>query len=357
MLVTKLLIFTKILHGVMKKLAYILFAFAVIFLSCVPRSGHEEWVMPTADGLPVRVVDIDTMNLRNPFIYLDKENLTYYMSGDGGAVWVSNDLHKWKGPYDLLELDSTIWIGMFPQISSPEIHRYNNKFYFVATFTRPDVVIENVSGTDIPRRSCQLLVADSLQGPYKPIDAETPLLPAAQASLSATFCNDEYGAGYIIYSRDYRQTGDGTVQILRLDDNFGGRIGEPFVMFRASQNEWSKAKGGDYVYSPRMDGAFLFDTEGLELGMLFTTDIAGESAVGVAYTEKNCGFNGPWHIERQPFLTGNYGEPMLFKDFDGTLVMLLHKDTVINGRRIYKPTMFEMDSQYDKLKIKGKYNY
>ena len=106
-----------------------------------------------------------------------------------------------------------------------------------------------------------------------------------------------------------------------------------------------------------MDGPWLFDTEELELGMLFATEIDGKSAVGVAYSEKNHGLNGPWHIEPQPLLTGGYGQPMLFNDFDGSLVMVLHKDTIVNGKRKNIPQLIEADNQFARLKIKGRYNY
>ena len=48
---------------------------------------------------------------------------------------------------------------------------------------------------------------------------------------------------------------------------------------------------------------------------------------------------------------------MMFNDFDGTLVMAVHKDTVIDGRRTSVPRFIEMDRQFDKLKIKRYYKF
>ena len=90
---------------------------------------------------------------------------------------------------------------------------------------------------------------------------------------------------------------------------------------------------------------------------MFSTYIDGEYAVGVAYTEKNHGLNGPWHIEPEPLLRDNNGHPMMFNTFDGTLVMAVHKDTVINDRRTSVPRFIEMDDQFDKLKIKRYYKF
>lgn len=327
---------------------------ALVVASCSSNSA-EQWELRTPDGSEARIVSIDTMEMSNPFIIFDREKLTYYMTGDGGYVWKSSNLRQWTGPYNVLMLDTLEWMGVRPLITAPEIHKFRGKFYYVGTFTRPDVTIDNVNGNDVPRRACQLLVSDSIEGPYKPIPAETPLLRADQASRGATFITDEYDSGYLIYSHDWVQSGEGTTQIILMTDDLARQIGEPYIMFQASQNSWALQKDGST--SPIMDGPWLFDTEELELGMLFKTEINGEGALGVAYSEKNHGLNGPWHIMPEPLLTGGYGQAMLFNDFDGSLVMVLHKDTIINGVKKQAPRLIEVDNQFAHLKIKGLYNY
>lgn len=332
-------------------------AFLTIFTGC-NTSVDKGWTLETSDGLPVQTVAIDTMDISNPFIYLDKNNLIYYMTGDGGCLWTSKDLKLWNGAYNILQYDTTVWYGASPVITAPEIHKFNDKFYFVATFTLPDNIIDNVNGKNIPRRSCEILVADSIQGPYKPITKTQPLLRADQAAQGATFITDEYGWGYIIYNHDWQQCQNGTTQIIMLTKDLAEQIGDPFTMFKASQNPWSTRNDDTESpkFSPVMEGPYLFDTEGRELGILFITEKNGTKALGVAYTEKDHGLNGPWHIEPEPMLTGNYGQAMLFNDFDGSLVMVLHKDTIVKGNKKSVPQLIEMDSQYDKLKIKSKYN-
>ena len=56
-------------------------------------------------------------------------------------------------------------------------------------------------------------------------------------------------------------------------------------------------------------------------------------------------------------MRGNVGGASLFNDYDGTLVMVLHKDTVIAGNNIKVPKFVKMDSQFDKLKNRGYYNF
>ena len=43
--------------------------------------------------------------------------------------------------------------------------------------------------------------------------------------------------------------------------------------------------------------------------------------------------------------------------YDGTLVMALHKDTVISGKNMRIPRFVKMDSQFDKLKKIGYYYF
>ena len=343
----------------MKNIYIILFAVCAFVISCgtgTRKAGEQG--LSAVDGIPVHTVSIDTMELRDPFIFFDKEARVYYMTGTGGYVWTSDNLRQWTGPYNVLQLDTTMWMGSKPTIWAPEIHKFKGKFYYIATFTRPDVIIDRVAGRDIPRRSCEMFVADNIQGPYKPMSTERPLLRADQPALDATFCDDEYGAGYIIYGHEWIQNWDGTVQIIRLSDDFTKQLGEPFVMFTASQNVWSSGVDslGNKSFSPVMDAPFLFDTEGGSLGILFSTYIDDEYSVGVAYSTMY-GLNGPWEIEPEPLLRGNHGHPMLFKDFDGTLVMAVHQDTVMNNRRTSVPRLIEVDDQFEKLKVKGYYNF
>ena len=97
---------------------------AALLLAACGNNKVENWELRTPDGSDARTVSIDTMEMSNPFIIFDKSRLTYYMTGDGGYVWKSRDLHKWNGPYNVLSLDTLEWMGAHPQITAPEIHKY-----------------------------------------------------------------------------------------------------------------------------------------------------------------------------------------------------------------------------------------
>ena len=321
-------------------------------------SGGNSWSLSTVDGKPAVTVAVDTMDIRNPFILFEHKSNMYYMVGDGGGMWMSKDLHTWNGPFNVLQQDTASWIGPAPEITSPEIHRYGNRYYYMATFERNDVHVNGYDGKPFKRRSCTVLVADSIKGPYRTIDRNSDLLDIHEMAAHPTFCTDDLDVGYMIYNNMAEQNGNGTVQIVRFTENLGRRMGEAYVMFTASQNPWSgKSSGDNKGFSPDMEAPFLFVTEGGELGILFTTFIGEEKAIGVAYSEKGHGLNGPWKIEPEPLMKDGIGGAMMFNDYDGTLVMVAGKDTVIDGTEKCVPKLMKMDSQFDKLQLKGYYKF
>jgi hypothetical protein len=304
-------------------------------------------------------VSMDDMEMNNPFIRYEREDDCYYMVGDGGYMWVSSNLRSWVGPYDVLCQDTASWIGAEPVITSPEIHKFGGKYYYMATFERPDVMVPDAEGRPFARRSCVALVADDIRGPYRTIDRGSSLLVESEMAAHPTFGVDHLGASYMIYTHQGEQNGDGTVQIIRFSDDLGRRVGEAYIMFSADENQWSgSVVDGERRFSPVMEAPFLFITDEKEMGILFTSYIGGEKAIGVAYTQTGeYGYNGPWTVEQQPLLTGGVGSASIFTDYDGTKVLVVGKDTVADGIVKCRPQLFKLDMQFDKLKIEGHYKF
>ena len=337
--------------------------FALILASCGGngKSGvhGDGWCFAPPAGVALDTVSMDDMDMKNPFIRYEYDDNCYYMVGDGGYMWVSADLRSWVGPYDVLDQDTASWIGAEPVITSPEIHRFAGKYYYMATFERPDVMASDADGRPFARRSCVALVADDIRGPYRTIDSGSSLLVESEMAAHPTFGVDHLGASYMIYTHQGEQNGDGTVQIIRFSDNLGRRVGEAYIMFSASKNVWSgNVVDGERRFSPVMEAPFLFVTDEKEMGMLFTSYIGDEKAIGVAYTQTGeYGYNGPWEIEPQPLLTGGVGSASIFADYDGTKVLVVGKDTVVDGVAKSVPQLFKLDMQFDKLKVEGHYKF
>ena len=319
----------------------------------------DGWTFSPPAGVALDTVLMDDMEMKNPFIRYEREDDCYYMVGDGGYMWVSSNLRSWVGPYDVLCQDTASWIGAEPVITSPEIHKFGGKYYYMATFERPDVMVPDAEGRPFARRSCVALVADDIRGPYRTIDRGSSLLVESEMAAHPTFGVDHLGASYMIYTHQGEQNGDGTVQIVRFSDDLGRRVGEAYIMFSADENQWSgSVVDGERRFSPVMEAPFLFITDEKEMGILFTSYIGGEKAIGVAYTQTGeYGYNGPWTVEQQPLLTGGVGSASIFTDYDGTKVLVVGKDTVADGIVKCKPQLFKLDMQFDKLKIEGHYKF
>ncbi len=336
------------------------YIFLLLLLASCGQGGKERVVSPdktaAAQRAPLQRISIDTMDIANPFIIYDKAVNLYYMTGDGGQVWSSADMLTWEGPFDVLSAAGEAWMGADAVVTSPEIHRYKKRYYYMATFSRPDIKIEGSAGEALDRTSCEIFVSDAAAGPYKHIASGEGLLNPADYSVHPTFCTDYNNVGYMIYTQGCEQNGDATVQIVRLADNFNARVGEPYVMFRASKIPWASDCEG--FQSRYMGAPFYFETMSGRLAVLFTSVKGGEKVIGVAYTGDDAiGLNGPWNIEPQPLLEGGVQSASLFRDYDGRTVMLYQKDTIIDGKNRALPRLMRVDTQFDKLKLKGHYKF
>lgn len=337
----------------MKRVVLTLF-FAVsllLFVVGCKGGGNEAaaWELLPPEGCTVDTVSIDTLAVVNPYILYDNASDMYYMVADGGCMWRSKDLTLWDGPYDILRYDASSWVGDSPAVTSPEIHKYGNRYYYMATF--------EPGNASVVEKSSVALVADDITGPYRTIDRDAVLLDAREVAVHPTFCTDYLDVGYMIYCHDGRQNGDAAVQIIRFTEDLGRRMGEAYTMFNASQVAWSgDAVGGVRKFSPVIEAPCLFYCGDGMMGIMFTTYAGGERRVGAAYSETGT-LNGPWVVDEKPLLDENVGGAMLFKDYDGTLVMVVEKDTVVGGVARSVPRLMKCDSQFDKLQIKGNYKF
>jgi len=296
---------------------------------------------------------LDSIRLSDPCILADKNTSTYYMTGTGGLLWKSKDLRKWTGPYKVTKIDTNSWMGRNPMIWAAELHYYKEKYYYFATFTNRNVKIDTVRGNVIERRACHVLVGDKPDGPYVPMK-DSVYLPADKPTLDGTFWVDEDGKPYMVYCYEWLQNWNGTIEKIELKPDLSGTIGEGKVLFRASDSPWSKERNENGIVVPNKvtDGPWLFLTQTGKLGMLWSSWVFSAYTQGVAYSKSGT-LDGPWVQEKDPVTPPNYGHGMLFRTFEGKLLMSVHSHKSINGRTIRIPHLFEVDDSGDKI-IVGK---
>ncbi|MBQ5380488.1 MAG: family 43 glycosylhydrolase [Paraprevotella sp.] len=217
-------------------------------------------------------IPLDSIVLSDPCILADRATMTYYMTGTGGKLWKSKDLKRWTGPYTVAETDPESWMGPRPMIWAAELHQYQDKYYYFATFTNRDVKIGTYRGNEIERRACHVLVSDKAEGPYRPMKDKT-YLPAEKPTLDGTLWVDTDGKPYMVYCYEWLQNWDGTIEKIELKHDLSGSVGEGKLLFRASESPWSREKVDGKIGPNRVtDGPYLFRTQTGRLGMIWKDD-------------------------------------------------------------------------------------
>ncbi|MFB6318356.1 glycoside hydrolase family 43 protein [Saccharicrinis sp. FJH54] len=310
----------------------------------------QRWIPEVRENIP-----LDSIRLSDPCILADQNTQMYYMTGTGGLLWKSKNLKEWTGPYIVAKTDPDSWMGPRPMIWAAELHQYKGKYYYFATFTNRSVNIDTVRGNVINRRASHILVSDTPDGPYVPMDDPT-YLPADKPTLDGTFWVDKDGKPYMIYCYEWLQNLDGTIEKIELKPDLSGSVGEGKLLFRASDSPWSRERDENGNVKPNKvtDGPYLFKTGTGRLGMIWTSWVYDVYTQGVAYSESGT-LDGPWIQQKEPITPANFGHGMLFKTLDGKDLMSVHSHKKVNGRTVRIPHLFEVDLSGDKLVVKGPY--
>ncbi len=324
-----------------------IFIALVILLNITPVFSRNRMMQVRED------VPLDSIQLSDPSILADKNTSTYYMTGTGGLLWKSKDLRKWTGPYRVTVTDPNSWMGPNPIIWAAELHLYKGKYYYFATFTNRNFTIETVKGNVINRRASHVLVSDKPDGPYVPMKEPT-YLPPDKPTLDGTFWVDTDGKPYMIYCHEWLQNWNGTIEKIELKPDLSGTIGKRQILFFASDSPWSKERDqyGNIIFNKVTDGPYLFRTQTGKLGMIWSSWVLGDYTQGAAYSESGT-LDGPWVHEKESITPANYGHGMLFRTFEGKLLMSVHSHKSVNGRTVRNPCLFEVDDSGNKI-IVGK---
>ncbi|MBO5880841.1 MAG: family 43 glycosylhydrolase, partial [Paraprevotella sp.] len=295
------------------------------------------------------------ISLSDPAILADPVSNTYYMTGTGGDIFKSANLEVWTKLDWALHTSDIAWVGVnhtaphSGQIWAPELYYKDGAYYNVVTFTNPDAKTE---GTNHTRRSIHILKSDRPEGPFKKIQGGDELyLPASKMAIDGTIWEED-GHLYLVYCYEWVQAGDGAIEFIELKSDLSGTIGSSTHICKASDG---RAWNTDAV----TDGPFLFRTQTGRLGMIWTCWRSGIYVQGVAYSD-NGKLNGKWSHSKCPITPDNYGHGMLFRTFDGQLLMSIHSHRNIdlaNQHFERHPELFVMDDSSDEMRAVMQYKY
>ena len=312
------------------------------------------------DPREIGTMPIDSLSMSDPYILADDATKTYYLTGSGGAIYKSKDLKTWSGPYGAYDVTGT-WMEGIKFVAAAEIHHINGKYYYAATFgDRKELVDVIPRRYNVYRHQTMILVSEKAEGPFKALnpDPNYDYLPHSWDIIDGTIWY-ENGIPYFVFSHEWMQTVDGTMEYVKLSPDLSTTITEPIVLFRASEAPWAleMVGNGEMTFGLKLpgwvtDGPELFRTKSGKLGMLWASWGAGRYLQGVAYSESGT-VDGPWMQEEMPLMGNNSGHGMMFTTFEGKHLLVIHH---AEGDGPRKPQLYEVDDSGDKLILGPRFN-
>ena len=285
------------------------------------------------------------INISDPFILADPVSRKYYTYAAvfnrdrypdlkfPGCFYAleSEDLIHWSDPKKVFDSDETdFWAKL--DYWAPECHIWREKYVLISSFRAPGSY-----------RACQCLVSDSPLGPFVPVKKE-PVTPKGWHCLDGTLYADRQGRPWMVFCHEWLQVGDGQIAAIPLSEDLGSAVGDPVILFRASDAPWrgSFAQGGFVT-----DGPFLHRMQDGSLLMLWSTFTAKGYACGYAKRRSKDLF-GPWEQRPEPLYFHDGAHSMLFHTFEGRLMMALHCP---NDHPRKKMLLFEREERNGELYI------
>jgi beta-xylosidase len=286
------------------------------------------------------------IRIRDPYVVTRKDERKYYLfasadanTWDGPAMgfdcYVSSDLSEWEGPFPVFRPDSDFWATK--NFWAPEVHVYQGRFYMFASFKADGVC-----------RGTQILVADSILGPYR-LHGDGPVTPRDWECLDGTLYIDPEGTPWMVFCHEWVQIGDGTICAMQLSPDLRKAAGEPILLFAGSSAGWTRPVKRDNSPAWVTDGPFLISARSGSLLMLWSS--AGENgyAMGLAVSPSGS-LLGPWLQQEKPLYGSNGGHGMCFSDFSGKTYLALHSP---NDSPKERPLFFPLIEDGDSLRLAG----
>ena len=275
------------------------------------------------------------MPLHDPWIVADTQSRTYYlytsndprMTGDcvtGTMVYESHDLKTWSRPKIVYRLQPGGWANGGGW--APEVHAWGGHYYLFTTVHNETLPITDPApkpNRHPYRRGTIMARSDTLEGPFAAANNGEPVADAGRMTLDGTLYVDPTGKPWFVFAHEWLQQTDGTIEALPLDADLKPS-GPAMVLFKASDAAWAKGNPqpeGDKTYVT--DGPELYRTKDGHLLMLWSSWGTDGYVQSIARSDSGA-INGPW-TQLNPLVRQDSGHGMLFRAFDGKLMMVLHR--------------------------------
>jgi arabinan endo-1,5-alpha-L-arabinosidase len=261
------------------------------------------------------------IHIRDPFVLPVMAEKQYYLYGTTGPqAWTTSasgfdhytspDLQNWEGPFPTFRPPMDFWADR--NFWAPEAHAYHGRYYLFASFKADGVC-----------RGTQILAASGPQGPFFPI-SDGPVTPREWECLDGTLFVDADDQPWIVFCHEWVQVGDGEICTLRLSDDLKSALGQPHLLFRASEAPWSQVINSKGRKGYVTDGPWLHRLANGGLIMLWSSFGTGGYTVGIARSTSD-DILGPWQQSPEPLYARDGGHCMVFRAFDGQLWLAFHR--------------------------------
>ena len=285
------------------------------------------------------------IQLRDPFIL--KHEGQYYLYGTtdknawkgegvGFDTYRGTDLENWEGPFPAFRRPEGFW-GT-ENFWAPEVHEVDGAFYMFASFIGPGY-----------NRGTAILRAERPEGPFLPW-SDGAVTPRDWICLDGTLYRDEAGKPWIVFCHEWIQIEDGTVAAAPLSDDLRRTTAEPVTLFASSEAAWSAE-----AYSPSnnkrgfvTDGCNMHRLPSGQLLMLWSCKGTEGYCIGYAVSE-NGGILGPWKQCESPLFGKDGGHGMIFRAYDGRLLLSIHMP---NDSPHERAAFFELEETEGGLRLK-----
>lgn len=280
------------------------------------------------------------IHIRDPFVLPIEAEKQYYLYGTTGPeswtnaatgtnYYTSQNLQDWDGPFTAFVPPTGFWADR--NFWAPEVHMYRGRYYMFMSFKAEGVC-----------RGTQILAADSPQGPFLPI-SDGPVTPRDWECLDGTLYVDQNDQPWIVFCHEWVQVGDGEVCAMRLSEDLASAIDEPRLLFHASEAPWAQEVNSKGRKGYVTDGPWMHRLANGTLIMLWSSFGAGGYTVGVALSTSG-DILGPWEQVPEPLYAGNGGHCMVFRTFDGQLLLSYHRPNPSPDERPYFVPLKETDT-------------
>ena len=288
--------------------------------------------------------------IRDPFVVADAETKTYYLYGaehylgekcDETGVWVrkSKDLKNWSAPVRAMTAPKGIQC-----VWAPEVHAYKGAYYMFATLKeypnkdKPLVMMgptpdwsSKMAGDWASWHAVWIFRAERPEGPFLPV-SDKAVTPPGWIALDGTLAVED-GKPWLVFTHDWAQVADGTVELAPLTDDLTALAAPPKTIFKASTITPGTLKGvtdGPFFYrSPKSGKLFItwstHNPAKLKMKQGGYCVVSSESASG--------GLEGPW-VNHHIFFDANGGHGMVFRALDGSLKFILHNPEIWGSERL-----------------------